>query len=112
MSESFEELGYAVFDSAFAPEVIEDLRRDAERLRDDLLKQMIADQALDPRVTWWRLDHGLPHLLKIKPVPATAPARRERCAEAGGCRPFSAPAPGAATYLLDSGFKRPSEFGS
>jgi hypothetical protein len=74
VSASFEEQGYAVFDNAFAPAVIEDLRRDAERLRDDLLRRMIADQALDPRVTWWRLESGSPYLLKIKPVLATAPA--------------------------------------
>lgn len=74
MSESFEDLGYAVFSDAFTPAVIEDLRHDAERLRDDLLKRMIADQAVDPRVTWWRLASGSAYLLKIKPVLATAPA--------------------------------------
>lgn len=74
MSESFEELGYAVFGNAFTPGVIEDLRHDAEKLRDDLVQRMITNQALDPRVTWWRLDSGSPYLLKIKPVLATAPA--------------------------------------
>lgn len=74
MGESFEDLGYAVFDNPFTPAVIEDLRQDADRLRDDLLTRMVADHALDPRVTWWRLDNGCPYLLKIKPVLAAAPA--------------------------------------
>ncbi len=82
MNESFEELGYALFDNAFTPAVIEELRHDAERLRDELVQRMIADRALDLRVTWWGLDSGSPYLLKIKPVLATAPAAAALAADA------------------------------
>jgi len=74
MIRGFEELGYAVFASPFAPAVIENIRREADGIRDNLIEQMAAVQTLEPRVTWWRLDDGALYLLKIKPVLDLAPA--------------------------------------
>ncbi|GIH03250.1 hypothetical protein Rhe02_13170 [Rhizocola hellebori] len=74
MNQGFDELGYAVFAPPFAPTVIENIRHEADDIRDKLIEQMAAGKTPDPRVTWWRLDDGAAYLLKIKPVVNLAPA--------------------------------------
>lgn len=74
MDDTFESHGYAVFGTPFAPSVIEGLRHDADRIRDELLSQIATDKQHNPRITWWQLDDGRPYLLKIKPVLDKAPA--------------------------------------
>lgn len=66
--------GYLVLRDLIPASTVERVREGAQALLATLLRDMAAKATLDPRVTWWRLESGLPYVLKVKPVADLVPS--------------------------------------